>query len=325
MKLMSSDAVAIMTSGGDAAGMNPAVRCAAEYAARNGMKPYLIYEGLRGLIDDDIHEATKDRMVGMLHTGGTLLRSARSKRFFEEKYRQQAYDNLQRRGINKLIVIGGDGSFSALNRFYNEFHVPFAGIPATIDNDIPGTDYCLGVDTCQNMIRTAIDSIRDTATSFNRGFVIETMGRHCGYLAMTTALSCGAEICLVPEIDYDLDSIGERLRKEIEGGRKTMIAVVAEGVRMGDHLTRWINDTLGMDARLTVLGHVQRGGSPTVYDRMMAFKFAVAAVESLKAGNTNQIITFKAGHVGTAPIEDIADHKPVMPELILDLCRPLCH
>jgi len=320
---MSKDAVAIMTSGGDAAGMNPAVLCAAQHAAKNGMKPYFIYEGLRGLIDDDIHEVTKDRTKGMLYTGGTLLRSARSKRFFDEKYRQQAYDNLQKRGINKLIVIGGDGSFSALNQFYNEFKVPFAGIPATIDNDIPGTDYCLGVDTCQNIIRTSIDSIRDTASSFNRAFVIETMGRHCGYLAMTTALTCGAEICLVPEIEYDLDSIAERLRVEIEGGRKNLIAIVAEGVRMGDHLTRWINDSLKMDARLTVLGHIQRGGSPTVYDRIMAFKFAVAAVESLKAGHTNEIMTFKAGSIGTKPISYVADQKPVMPELILDLCKPL--
>lgn len=321
---MPTDAIAIMTSGGDAAGMNPAAKIAAQHAQNRGLKPYFVYEGLRGLIDDDIHEVTKERMQGMLYTGGTLLRSARSKRFFEESYRRQAYENLKKRGINKLVVIGGDGSFRALNQFYSDFHVPFAGIPATIDNDIPGTEYCLGVDTCQNVIRTAIDSIRDTATSFNRGFVIETMGRHCGYLAMTSALTSGAEICLVPEIEYDLDSIGERLRKEIEGGRKTLIAIVAEGVNMGDYLTRWINESLGMDARLSVLGHIQRGGSPTVYDRMMAFKFAVAAVDSLVAGNTNQIITFNDGQMGSKPIEEIAGKKPVMPDLILDLCKPLC-
>ncbi len=314
-----------MTSGGDAAGMNPAVLCAAEQAAKSGMKPYLIYEGLRGLIDDEIYEATKERTKGMLYTGGTLLRSARSTRFFEEKYRQQAFDNLQKRNINKLIVIGGDGSFNALNQFYNDFQVPFAGIPATIDNDIPGTDYCLGVDTCQNMIRTSIDSIRDTANSFNRAFVIETMGRHCGYLAMTTALTCGAEICLVPEIPYDLDSIAKRLKNEVANGRKSLIAIAAEGVRMSDHLTRWINDTLNMDARLTVLGHIQRGGSPTVYDRIMAFKFATAAVESLKAGHTNKIMTFREGQIGTESIDYVAGQKPVVPELILDLCRSLSH
>jgi len=320
---MSNNAVAIMTSGGDAAGMNPAVLCAAQHAARKGMKPYLIYEGLRGLIDDVIVEATEESMKGMLYTGGTLLRSARSKRFFDIKYRQQAYNNLQKRGINKLIVIGGDGSFGALNQFYNDFQVPFAGIPATIDNDIPGTDYCLGVDTCQNIIRTSIDSIRDTAHSFNRGFVIETMGRHCGYLAMSSALTSGAEICLVPEIQYDLESIANRLEEEIKNGRKSLIAIVAEGVRMGEHLTRWINDRLNMDARLSVLGHIQRGGSPTVYDRMMAFRFAVAAVDALHEGYTNKIITFKAGTISTETIDYVANNKPVIPELLMELCSPL--
>ncbi len=321
---MAEDSVAIMTSGGDAAGMNPAAMIAAQHAKSRGLKPYFIYEGLTGLIEDEIYEATKDRTTGMLHKGGTLLRSSRCKLFFEESYRKQAYENLQKRGINKLVVIGGDGSFRALNQFYNDFHVPFAGIPATIDNDISGTDYCLGVDTCLNIIRNSIDSIRDTAMSINRAFVIETMGRDCGYLAMTSALTSGAEICLVPEIPYDLDAIGSRMLREIADGRKTLIAVVSEGVNMSDYMTRWINDSLGIEARLTTLGYIQRGGSPTVYDRMMAFKFAVAAIDSLVAGNKRQIMTFKEGHVGSKAIEEIADQKPVMPSLLLDLCRPLC-
>lgn len=312
-----------MTSGGDAAGMNPAVKCAVDYAQTKGLKPFLIYEGLRGLVDDHIFPATKESVSGMLYKGGTLLRTAREKRFFEYEYRKQAYDNLKRRGINKLIVIGGDGSFRALNAFYDDFKIPFAGIPATIDNDIPETDYCLGVDTAQNMIRTSIDSIRDTASSFNRGFVIEVMGRHCGYLAMTSALASGAEICLVPEIEYDLEKIGLRLKKELAEGRKNLIAIVAEGTKMSEHLTNWINDNLGIEARLTILGHIQRGGSPTVHDRIMAYKFAVAAVESLQAGHSNQIITYREGTVGHLPIHDITGRKPVMPSLILDLCRPL--
>ena len=321
---MPDNAVAIMTSGGDAAGMNPAALVAAQHAAKRGLKPFFVYEGLRGLIDDEIYEVTKERTQGMLYTGGTLLRSARSKRFFEEKYRLQAFENLKNKGIHKLVVIGGDGSFRALNQFYNDFKVPFSGIPATIDNDISGSDYCLGVDTCQNVIRNAVDSIRDTASSFNRAFVIETMGRHCGYLAMTSALTCGAEICLVPEIEYNLDSIGERLRIEVENGRKTLIAIVAEGVQMGSYMTNWINSTLDMDARLTVLGHIQRGGSPTVYDRMMAFRFAVSAIDSLIEGHTNQIMTFKEGAVTQKPIHEITDKKVKMPQLILDLCKPLC-
>jgi 6-phosphofructokinase 1 len=244
-------------------------------------------------------------------------------RFFEYEHRKTAYENLQKHGINKIIVIGGDGSFSALNQFYADFQVPFAGIPATIDNDIPGTDYCLGVDTALNVIRESVDSIRDTATSFSRAFVIETMGRHCGYLAMTSALSSGAEICIAPELDYDLDSIGERLREDCASGRDYIIAIVAEGTNMGEYLTRWIKTNLNMDARLTVLGHVQRGGSPTVRDRIMAYKFAVAAVESLEAGHTNQIMVFREGNFGSIPINEVADNKYVMDPSLLKLSAHL--
>ena len=316
------EGIAIMTSGGDAAGMNPAVKFCVEYSKRKGLKPFLIRNGLRGLIDNDISEATREDVSGILHRGGTVLRSSRSTRFFEDKYRKQAYDNLQKLGIQKLIVIGGDGSFTALNRFYNEYKIPFAGIPATIDNDIPGTDYCLGVDTALNMIRESIDCIRDTANSFRRAFVIETMGRDCGYLAMTTALSSGAEICIAPELDYDLDSIGERLRVDVEGGRDYVIAVVAEGSNMGEYLTRWINTSLNMDARLTVLGHVQRGGSPTVRDRVMAYQYSVQAVESLLAGHTNRVMTYKDGTFGSAPIS-VIDNKCEMDPNLVKLAQQL--
>ena len=262
--------VAILTSGGDAAGMNPAVKSAADYARAKGMIPYVVEWGLRGLIEGWIKEATPEGLGGMLYRGGTALGSSRSKRFFEYEFRKQAFKNLQRLGISKLIIIGGDGSFNALNQFYVDFHVPFAGIPATIDNDISVTDYCLGVDTALNMIRSSVDSIRDTASSFSRAFVIETMGRDCGYLAMTSALANGAEVCLVPEIPYDLNAVGERLRLQRAAGKRYILGIVAEGTGMAETLTRWMGDFLDMDARLTVLGHVQRGGSPTVYDRIMA-------------------------------------------------------
>lgn len=317
------EGIAIMTSGGDAAGMNPAVKSAVDYSIKKGLKPFLIRNGLRGMIDNDISEATREDVSGILHRGGTVLRSSRSKRFFEYEYRKQAYDNLQKLGINKLIVIGGDGSFAALNRFYADFGVPFAGIPATIDNDIPGTDYCLGVDTALNMIRDSIDSIRDTATSFSRAFVIETMGRHCGYLAMVSALSSGAEVCIVPELEYDLDKIGERLRKDVDGGRDYILAIVAEGTNMAEYLTRWIKVNLNMEARLTVLGHVQRGGSPTVRDRIMAYKFAVCAVDSLLAGNTNQIMTYRDGEMGSLDIETVNSTKVELNAQIVQLCEHL--
>jgi 6-phosphofructokinase 1 len=315
--------LAIMTSGGDSAGMNPAVKCAAEYAAQRGYEPFLVYDGLKGLIAGKIVPATKDLLSGIMHKGGTVLRSSRSPEFYDLAVRQKAYDNLKSHGIEKLIVIGGDGSFRALNQFYADFKIPFAGIPATIDNDIAGTDYCLGVDTALNVIRQSIDSIRDTASSFSRAFVVEVMGRHCGYLALTSALSCGAEICLIPEIEYNLDTIGARIKAEIAEGRGYVIAVVAEGTKMGEYITRFINDSIGMEARLTVLGHVQRGGSPTVYDRIMAYKFAVAAVDALEAGHTNSIMIYKDGTYGEIPIEQVADAKYKMDPALLKLGVPL--
>jgi len=309
--------LAVMTSGGDSAGMNPAVKCAVEYAAQRGYEPFLVYDGLKGLIAGNIVPATRELLSGIMHKGGTILRSSRSPEFFDISFRQKAYDNLKARGIEKLIVIGGDGSFRALNQFYADFKIPFAGIPATIDNDIAGTDYCLGVDTALNVIRQSIDSIRDTASSFSRAFVVEVMGRHCGYLALTSALSCGAEICLIPEVEYNLDTIGARIKAEIAGGRGYVIAVVAEGTKMGEYITRFINDSIGMEARLTVLGHVQRGGSPTVHDRIMAYKFAVAAVDALEAGQTNSIMIYKDGSYGELPIGKVADSKyKIAPELL---------
>lgn len=318
-----SKGLAILTSGGDSAGMNPAVKCAVEYANQKGYETHLVYDGLRGLIADNIVPSTREQVSGLLHRGGTLLRSSRSPEFFDIEVRRQAYENLKRRGIGKLIVIGGDGSFRALNQFYNDFGVPFAGIPATIDNDIAGTDYCLGVDTALNVIREAVDSIRDTASSFSRAFVVEVMGRHCGYLALTSALACGAEICLVPEIPYNLDTIGARIKHDIANGRRYVIAVVAEGTKMGDYLTRYINDSIGMEARLTVLGHIQRGGSPTVHDRVMAYKFAVAAVDALDAGQTNSIMVFRDGSYGHLPIHEVTDSKYKLDPALLKLAGPL--
>lgn len=323
MSISNKPGLAIMTSGGDSAGMNPAIKCAVEYAVQKGYEPFLVYDGLRGLIDNKIVPATRELVSGVMHRGGTFLRSSRSKRFFEIEHRRQAYENLKAWGIEKLIVIGGDGSFRALNQFYADFGIPFAGIPATIDNDIAGTDYCLGVDTALNVIRQSIDSIRDTASSFRRAFVIEVMGRHCGYLALVSALSCGAEICLVPEVPFDLDKIGARLKHDIARGREYVVAVVAEGVKMSEYLTRFINDSIGMETRLTVLGHVQRGGSPTVHDRVMAYKFAVAAVDALDRGETNAIMVYRDGTYGHLPVDAVAHQKYKLDSTLIKLATPL--
>lgn len=303
-----------MTSGGDCAGMNPGIKRFVEYSIETGLEPYLIFDGLEGLIDNRIQRATHADVAGIIYKGGTVLRSSRSARFFEAHYRQQAYDNLKARGISKLVVLGGDGSFRALHEFYREYGIAFTGIPATIDNDIYGTDYCLGVDTALNVIRQATDEIRDTASSSRRAFVIETMGRDCGYLALVSALTSGAEICLIPELPYDLDSLKARFQQEIADGRTYMIAIVSEGVDFAPQLTRWLAEDVGMDARLTVLGHTQRGGSPTVLDRLRAFEFVTIAIDALLAGSKDGVVFYKNCLMSTRPIQEVvAGHSEISP------------
>lgn len=298
--------IAVMTSGGDSAGMNPAVKRFVDYALEKGESPFLIYEGLRGLLEDKVVPADKARVSGIIHRGGTVLGSSRSKDFRDPALRPWAYDNLLKRGINKLVIIGGDGSFNAGRVMSEESPIRVVGIPATIDNDIPGTDYCLGVDTALNVIRQAIDDIRDTAASFGRAFVIETMGRHCGYLAAVSALTSGAELCLIPEVPYDLASAAKRMHREIRAGRRYAIAVVAEGVGGCDKIVKWFESELGMESRASVLGHIQRGGSPTVFDRRMAFLFATAAVDALCSGQSGLVTVAHGGKVHLESIQTIA-------------------
>jgi len=285
--------IAIMCSGGDAAGMNPAIKQFVEYGFELGLKSYLIYDGLEGLIDGDIKEATHERVGGIIHRGGTVIRSSRSKRFFEIEHRKTAYENLKAKGIDKLVVLGGDGSFRAMRQFYHDFGINFVGIPTTIDNDIFGTDYCLGVDTALNVIRESIDDIRDTAASFKRAFVIETMGRDCGYLALVSALTSGAEMVIIPEMQTNLETLKTRFKKEIKEGRSYILAIVAEGSGRTDEVCEWFKTEIGMDSRASTIGHIQRGGSPSVFDRLMAFEFARLAIDKLmlKPDDKNVIIS----------------------------------
>ncbi|MCI4400440.1 MAG: 6-phosphofructokinase [Campylobacteraceae bacterium] len=310
--------IAIMCSGGDAAGMNPAIKQFVEYSFELGIKPYLIYDGLEGLIDDEIKEATHERVGGIIHRGGTVIRSSRSKRFFEIEHRKIAYENLKSKGIDKLVVLGGDGSFRAMRQFYHDFGVNFVGIPTTIDNDIFGTDYCLGVDTALNVIRESIDDIRDTAASFKRAFVIETMGRDCGYLALVSALTSGAEMLVVPEIENDFDALEKRFKQQIKEGRSYIIAIVAEGAKMSDKVAAWFKDNIGMESRVSVIGHIQRGGSPSVFDRLMAFEFAKLSIDKLmlKPDDRN-VIVYKESKFDFVSIDYINSQKyQIKPDLI---------
>lgn len=318
-------AIAILTSGGDSAGMNPAVKCFVDICREEGEKPYIVFDGYRGLIDDKIKEATPRDVSSIMNRGGTVLGSSRSKRFREKQFRLRAAENLERRGIDQLIVIGGDGSFNGARMLYDDSGIRVCGIPATIDNDISLTNYCLGVDTALNIIREAIDSLRDTAASFRRAFVIEVMGRHCGYLAAMSALCSGAEACLIPEAPYDLTSIGMRLRRDLSEGRRYAIALVAEGVgrHVSEDLVRWFEEEIGMEARLTILGHVQRGGSPTVYDRQMAWYFTSLAVRALRDGLKEGVTVSMRGGLGIRSIREVCSTVHTMDAEILHLARKL--
>ena len=317
-------AFAIICSGGDAPGMNPAIKKFVDYNYKLGIESYLIYDGLEGLIDNKIKKATHKDVAGILHMGGTIIRSSRSKRFFEHKHRMRAFQNLQALDIKGLVVLGGDGSFRAMDIFSSEFDVNFVGIPSTIDNDIYGTEYCLGVDTALNVIRDALDKIRDTASSFSRAFIVEVMGRDCGYLAVVSAMISGAEICVIPEVDFKKEPIEERLQQEIKDGRNYILAIVSEGSKKTSEIHDWIQDKLGLETRVSILGHIQRGGNPTVYDRMMAFDYAINAIDYLNThDDSNKVVVYQKGEFSFMEIEEVVSNKYTLPERYLKVINYL--
>jgi len=308
-------AFAILCSGGDAPGMNPSIKKFVDYTHKLNINSFLIYDGFEGLIDNTIKKASHKDVAGIVHIGGTILRSSRSKRFFEHKYRKQAFSNLKSHGIEGVVVLGGDGSFRAMEKFSSEFDINFVGIPTTIDNDIYGTEYCLGVDTALNVIRDALDKIRDTAASFNRAFIVEVMGRDCGFLAVVSAMTSGAEICVIPEIKFQSDKLEKRLTQEIKDGRRYILAIVSEGSKNTAEIHTWIQDKLGLETRVSILGHIQRGGNPTVYDRMMAFDFTINAVDYLnKHTNSNKIVVYNRGIFSFLEVQEVATNKYKLPE-----------
>ncbi|HHB95035.1 MAG TPA: ATP-dependent 6-phosphofructokinase [Campylobacterales bacterium] len=314
--------IAIMTSGGDCAGMNPAIKYFVEHALSQNLNPYLIYDGLEGMIDNRIQKATLNSVNSIIHLGGTVIGSSRSKRFFEYNYRKQAYENLEKLGIDKIIVLGGDGSFRAMDVFFHNFGIKFVGIPSTIDNDIYGTEYCLGVDTALNIIRSSIDSIRDTASSFRRAFVVETMGRESGYLALISAITSGAEICVIPEMPYDLESKKRQIQKDIDEGKRYVLAVVAEGTQKTQEVYEFLKNDIQMDTRVTILGHIQRGGNPTVFDRLMASNFIKHSIDRiLEKDCTGEVIVYKKSSFEFITIDYIASHSYKISDALIGLYR----
>jgi 6-phosphofructokinase 1 len=300
--------IAILCSGGDVSGMNPALKRFVEYTYEKDLTPYFVYDGYEGLIDNSIKKANYSDVSGIISRGGTKIGSTRSQRFMKPQYRKIAKQNLDALDINMLVVMGGDGSFRGLDVFYKEHGVKFCGIPSTIDNDISGTDYCLGVDTALNIIRVAIDAIRDTASSFKRAFVVETMGRDCGFLALVSALTSGAELCLIPEKEYNLSSYEDDFKKQIQNGRRYFLAIASEGIKEdSEDIATWFEETIGVESRVSILGHIQRGGNPTVYDRLMAYRFVTYAIDGLLNGKDESVICYTKSSFKHKSIDEVAN------------------
>jgi len=285
--------VGILTSGGDAPGMNAAIRTAVRSALHFNLEPWGIYRGYHGLINGELEPMDSRAVSGIIQRGGTILKSARSEHFKTPEGRAQAVDMLRRHEIDSLLVIGGDGSLRGALSLQQE-GITVVGIPATIDNDIPCTDYSIGFDTAVNTVMDAVNKIRDTASSHDRVYLVEVMGRHSGHIALYSGLACGADVILIPEVPYDLDQVCQQIQKAAQAGKTYNIIVVAEGVRRiggGNGTTspamqigRYIEERAGIETRITILGHIQRGGVPTVRDRLLASRLAYHAIELIFRG-----------------------------------------
>ncbi|WP_339162218.1 6-phosphofructokinase [Siminovitchia sp. FSL H7-0308] len=281
--------MAVLTSGGDAPGMNAAIRAVVRKAIFHGLETYGIYQGFSGLISGNIKKLEVGAVGDIIHRGGTILQSARCEEFKTKEGQLQGLEQLKSKGIDGLIVIGGDGSYKGAQGL-SQLGFPCIGVPGTIDNDIPGTQYTIGFDTALNTVLDAIDKIRDTATSHERTFIIEVMGRHAGDIALWSGLAGGAETILIPEIPGDLKEIAQRLEKGMERGKKHSIIVVAEGVTSGTEIALRLEEETGLEIRVSVLGHMQRGGSPTAFDRVLASRLGARAVELLMDGKGGRAV-----------------------------------
>ena len=299
--------IAFLTSGGDAPGMNATIRAVTRACVYNNLTPVGVCKGFDGLINGDFVEMNARSVKGIINKGGTILKTARSKGFRTIEGRKKAYDNLKKNNIDGLIIIGGDGSFTGGLIFQKEFNIPVIGIPATIDNDIFGTSHTIGYDSALNTVVDVIDKIRDTASSHNRLFFIEVMGKDAGHIALNTGVGAGAEEILIPEENLGLERLVESLKRSKATGKSSSIVIVAEGDKTGKNvfeLKDYVDENLeGYDARVSVLGHLQRGGSPSCFDRVLASRMGVKAVDFLLENKTNLMVGLKDGIIELTPLE----------------------
>ncbi|OJV82705.1 ATP-dependent 6-phosphofructokinase [Proteiniphilum sp.] len=316
--------IGVLTSGGDAPGMNAAIRAVTRAGIFNGMKVYGIYRGYRGLISDEIVEFKTNSVSNIIQQGGTMLKTARSTDFMTEEGRRIAYENMQQHGIEALVVIGGDGSLTGASIFAGEYNIPVVGLPGTIDNDLNGTDTTIGYDTALNTIMQSMDKIRDTATSHERLFFVEVMGRNCGYLALNSAIASGAEAAIIPEISIEKDQLGELIEQGFRKSKSSSMVLVTESEVTGGAMKlaeRVKTEYPQYDVRVSILGHLQRGGSPTAQDRILASRMGVAAIQALMENQRNVMIGIRENEIAYVPFKRAIKKEREISRELLEVLR----
>jgi 6-phosphofructokinase 1 len=312
--------IGILTSGGDAPGMNAAIRAIVRTALYHNITPYGIMRGYQGMVEGDIRELKTTDVSNIIHRGGTILKTARSKDFMTAEGRESAFKNLQKFGIDSLVLIGGDGTMRGAVAFFSTYQIPAMGLPGTIDNDLEGSDFTIGFDTAVNTAIWAIDKIRDTADAHDRLFLVEVMGRDAGYIALNSGIACGAEYIFIPEQKELLDNILNAIQNDRRSNKLTNIIVVAEGDEFGgaNELSETIRKRIpGIDTRVTILGHIQRGGSPTGADRILASRLGHGAVMALLEGRSQEMIGIVNDQITFTPFESCVKlQKPLAADLM---------
>ena len=318
--------IAILTSGGDAPGMNATIRAVVRTGVYMGLEVYGIMRGYSGMMEDDIFPMGSKTVANIIQRGGTILKSARCREFYTEEGRRQAFANLQKRGIDGLVVIGGDGSFTGAMKLQNEFGLPVIGLPGTIDKDLYGTDFTIGFDTACNTAVQAIDKIRDTADAHDRLFIVEVMGRHAGYIALHSGIATGAETILIPEAATNIEDVIASLSEKEKRKKLVNIIVVAEGDAFGgaNEVAKIVRERLpNFDTKVSILGHIQRGGSPTCIDRLVASRMGYHAVEALLEGRSNVMVGIINNEIVYTPLEVAIREKDSVDENWLRIVKIL--
>ncbi|WP_445664902.1 6-phosphofructokinase [Fodinibius sp. AD559] len=313
--------IGVLTSGGDAPGMNAAIRAVVRTCVYYNITPYGIYQGYEGLIQDEIQKMDAGSVKHIIHQGGTILKSARSLDFKTEEGMQKAWENIQKHDLDSLVVIGGDGTFTGAMEFGEKFDFPIVGIPGTIDNDIYGTDFTVGFDTAVNTVVEAVDKIRDTATSHNRLFFIEVMGRDAGFIAVYSGIAAGSEEILIPEEDRGVEKLFESLARTSKRNKSSRLVIVAEGDNNGSvyDLEDKVKEEFGdrYETKVTILGHVQRGGRPSCADRVLASRLGITAIEALRDGKRDIMVGIRDRKIRYTDFEKATKQNPKMDKELL--------